>query len=60
MRQANLQEGDAVQFDVQAPGVIVVRAAAKKDSLQELVAGITQKNRHWETDWGGALGREVW
>ena len=60
MRQANLREGDAVQFDVQAPGLIVVRATATKHSLQELVAGITRKNRHGDTDWGGPQGREVW
>jgi len=28
--------------------------------LDELLAGIRPSNLHKETDWGGALGEEVW
>jgi antitoxin MazE len=28
--------------------------------LDELVAGITEENRHPEVDWGPAVGKEVW
>jgi antitoxin MazE len=60
MQEANLHEGDAVDFEVQAPGVIVVRAARIQPRLEELVAGITPKNRHAETDSGKPRGHEVW
>ena len=60
MEQANLHEGDAVNFEVEAPGVIVVRAAVVQRSLEELVAEITPQNRHSETDWGKPQGNEVW
>jgi len=60
MEKANLHEGDAVEFDVQAPGVIVVRAARPQPTLEDLVAGITSKNQHSEIDWGKPEGREVW
>jgi antitoxin component of MazEF toxin-antitoxin module len=32
----------------------------KKYELTELVAGITRKNRHQETDWGYPQGEESW
>jgi antitoxin MazE len=60
MQKANLHEGDAVDFEVKAPGVIVVRASRIHATLEDLVAGITPKNRHGETDWGKPRGNEVW
>lgn len=60
MQKANLREGDAVHFEVEAPGVIVVRADTVQRSLDDLVAGMTRKNRHRETDWGQPQGNEVW
>ncbi len=60
MVKADLHEGDAVDFEVEAPGVIIVRAARVRLTLEDLVAGITPKNRHAETEWGKPLGNEVW
>jgi antitoxin MazE len=60
MEKANLHEGDSVQFEVEAPGVIVVRRARARPSLDDLVAGITRQNRHGEIDWGKPQGNEVW
>jgi antitoxin component of MazEF toxin-antitoxin module len=37
---------------------IVMRPDRRKHSLSELVARITPKNRHRETDWGRPLGKE--
>ena len=31
-----------------------------KPTLEELVARITDENRHPETDWGEPVGEEVW
>lgn len=60
MQKANLHEGDAVDFEVEAPGVIIVRAARITPTLEELVARITPQNRRAETDWGKATGDEIW
>lgn len=60
MQKANLHEGDTVDFEVEAPGVIVMRATRIQPTLEDLVAGITPQNRHGETDWGKPRGNEVW
>jgi antitoxin MazE len=59
--KAGLHAGDEVNFEVEGPGVLVVRAARKEDlTLEKLVSQITRKNRHHETDWGRPRGNEVW
>jgi antitoxin MazE len=51
-RQASLGEGDSVTLAVDADGGIVLRPTRRKYALSELVARITPRNRHRETDWG--------
>jgi antitoxin MazE len=51
-RQAGLGEGDCVALALDRAGGIVLRPARKRYELSELVAKITLKNRHRETDWG--------
>lgn len=58
--QADLHEGDEVDLQVEAPGVIVVRALKNRPTLKSLVSRITTQNRHSETDWGSRQGNEVW
>jgi antitoxin component of MazEF toxin-antitoxin module len=41
-----------VSVTVEQEGVLVIRAVRRKYSLDQLVAGITKKNRHGEIDWG--------
>lgn len=60
VRQAGLAEGDCVALAVDAGGGIVLRSARRKYGLSELVSQITPKNRHRETDWGQARGKESW
>jgi antitoxin MazE len=58
--EAHLHEGDTVSVSVE-DGAIVVRAARPTYSIDALVAGITRRNRHEETDWGTtSVGRELW
>ena len=57
--QMDVNDGDAVDISVQ-DGVIVVRPAPTRYSIDELSDGITAKNRHRETDWGGRRGNESW
>jgi antitoxin MazE len=58
-REARLDEGDTVDVSVDN-GAIVIRPSRPRYSLDELVARITARNRHNESDWGAALGHEVW
>lgn len=39
---------------------LVIRQARKEWTLDELLAGVTDANRHRETSWGGAIGNEAW
>jgi antitoxin MazE len=58
-REVRLGEGDTVQVSVDN-GTIVIRPTRPRYSLDDLVRGITRKNRHDESDWGNKLGNEVW
>jgi antitoxin MazE len=58
--EAQLDEGDTVSVSVK-DGAIVVRPARPTYSLEALVAKITKRNRHDETDWGTTpVGNELW
>lgn len=57
--EAHIEDGDTVDVSVH-DGAIVIRRAKPTYALEELVARITPKNRHEETDWGGPVGRESW
>ncbi len=39
---------------------VEVTISRRKLTLEELVAGITDENRHDEVDWGPPVGNEVW
>jgi len=60
LRDAGVEEGDRLSLDLAKDGAIVIRSTRRKYSLDELVAGITPKNRHSETDWGEPRGKEAW
>jgi antitoxin MazE len=57
--ELNVQDGDAVDVSLEG-GAIVVRPAARRYSIDDLVEGIIPRNRHKETDWGTRTGRETW
>jgi antitoxin MazE len=58
--QAQIREGSVVEIE-EAEGVITIRAVAPKEhTLNELVSGITEENRHGEIDTGESTGNEVW
>jgi antitoxin MazE len=58
-REAQLDEGDTVDVAVK-DGVIVIRPSRPTYSLEQLVAKITPRNRHGESDWGEPVGHEEW
>jgi antitoxin MazE len=57
--EAQVDEGDTVDVSVKN-GVIVVRPNRPTYSLEQLVAKITPRNRHNESDWGPPVGDEAW
>jgi antitoxin MazE len=58
--QANVSSGTEVDLRVTA-GEIIVRATGQpRRTLQEMLALVTEQNRHAETDWGPAVENEVW
>ena len=56
---AHVGEGDTVDVSVKN-GVIEVRPNRPTYSLELLVAKITPRNRHTESDWGTPAGDEAW
>jgi len=58
-KDLELREGMELDVSV-TEGALVLRPCARQYTLEELVAGITPENRHEETDWGQAVGRESW
>lgn len=59
-KQAGLAEGDSVQLALDGEGGIVLRPVRRRYELADLVARISPRNRHRETDWGSPQGRESW
>ena len=57
--EAKVGKGDTVDVSVKN-GVIVVRPNRPTYSLKQLVAKITPRNRHDESDWGTPVGHEAW
>jgi len=60
VKEARLEEGDRLSLDLAGDGSIVLRSSRRKYLLDELVGGITSRNRHRETDWGVPQGKESW
>ena len=58
VEEARMREGDSVVVEA-LDGRIEVRRGEKIPTLEELVAKITPQNRHKETDWGPARGKEI-
>jgi antitoxin MazE len=58
-KDLDLKEG--MELDVLlVEGAMLLRPAPKQYTLEELVSQITPENRHEQTDWGEAVGRESW
>lgn len=58
-REAGLNEGASVEVKVSGRNVVLAPARPEYN-LDDLVARITPKNRHGETDWGTPVGNESW
>ncbi|QQO11965.1 AbrB/MazE/SpoVT family DNA-binding domain-containing protein [Bradyrhizobium diazoefficiens] len=58
------RDGRAAEMTVSEGKLVIEIARAQRRkrryALDDLVAGITQANRHDEIDWGPAVGNEAW
>lgn len=57
-REAAMTEGTAVDVDVENGNLRIVREEAVP-TLDELIAAITEENRHERVDFGPPVGREL-
>jgi len=57
--ELGIKPGTHVQISRQN-GQIIIIPAAPTYALEDLVKGITAKNRHRETDTGAPRGKEIW
>jgi len=57
--ETRLDEGTAVELSIEA-GRLVISTARPQYSLEELLDRVTDENIHAETEWGQAVGDEVW
>ena len=61
LTQANLEEGTDVEIVLTKEGEITIRAARKRESIQELFADFDEDFfQTEEIDWGKPQGNEVW
>jgi antitoxin MazE len=58
-KDLELKEGMELEVSL-VKGAMQLRPLPKQYTLEELVSQITPENRHEETDWGEAIGRESW
>ena len=58
--ESGITQDSPVEISLSEKGIVVTPIARPKYSLEELVAGITPRNRHPEFDTGAPVGKETW
>ena len=59
-QDTHLSSGNSVDMAVQDGRIVIAPARRPRFRLDELLKGVTTKNRHLESDSGMAAGREAW
>ena len=60
LKQTKVKNGSSVHVTVKRGRMVVAATDAEELSLQKLLANVTPRNIHPETDWGRPQGKEVW
>ena len=55
-----LRPGEAVSMASRDGQIVIAAVRQQRFKLNDLLKGITSRNRHTEVATGGAIGREVW
>lgn len=58
--ESNVTGGSTVEVSMENGNIVVKPVKEPMYTLEELVEGITDENRHEEIDWGRPVGNEVW
>jgi antitoxin MazE len=58
--QLGLKPDSPVEITLTDNGLCITPVRKPRYTLDELLAGVTPDNIHGETDWGPAVGNEVW
>ena len=58
--ETNIRNGSKVNLVVVDGKLLISPTDKKRYRLKELVSGVTNKNKQQETDFGAAVGNEVW
>jgi antitoxin MazE len=58
--EAELEQNALVEVALVDGKLVVLRVPEPEVTLEQLLAGITDENRHHEVDTGPAIGNEVW
>lgn len=58
--EAQLQEGTSVEIEADGNGGLRLTQLREVPSIDDLVAAITNDNRHEESGWGEPVGNETW
>jgi len=58
--EVGLCDGAAVDLRLVREGLLIAPATVDAYDLEELLAGVTESNRHAEVDTGPAQGSEAW
>jgi antitoxin MazE len=53
-------EGQALDLQVSQGRIVLAPVTKKRYELEDLISGMTAKNRHTEVETGTARGREIW
>ena len=59
-QQTKVKKGSRVRLTVEKSRLVVELVEKNKITLESLLAKVTPKNIHPETDWGKPKGKEVW
>jgi len=59
-KEVRVKQGTVIDLSLADGKLVVMPVSREKWTLASLVAGITKKNIHGESDFGPAVGREVW
>ncbi|MBM3336768.1 MAG: PbsX family transcriptional regulator [Betaproteobacteria bacterium] len=60
MKEAHLVLDQKVSVKVVRGKIVIEPAGRKEYKLEELVAGITPRNIHADSDFGSPVGKEIW
>ena len=59
-QEARVRQGSVVNLSLTEGRLVIEPVTGKRITLAQLLAKVTRKNLHRETEFGRPVGREVW